>query len=63
MEKALMEIPMLAGYMEMSAWRIRWHITPMGFKQLKPRILEKYAALFGITVEALKHPDLENNLR
>ncbi|MCK9423823.1 MAG: hypothetical protein M0Q38_14630 [Bacteroidales bacterium] len=57
MEKALMEVPILAAYMEMSKWRIRWHLTPKGFKNLKPEILEKYASVFGIPVEEMKHPN------
>ncbi|MEI7982559.1 MAG: hypothetical protein WCI71_12975 [Bacteroidota bacterium] len=55
MERVLMEIPILAAYMEMGKWRIRRHLTPKGFKKLKPEILEKYASVFGITVEQLKN--------
>jgi len=58
MEKTLMEIPILADYMEMGKWRIRKHMKPKGFNKLKPEILEKYASIFGISVDALKNPEL-----
>ena len=58
MEKSLMEVPMLAAYMEMGKWRIRRHMKPKGFKKLKPETLEKYASVFGISVDLLKNPEL-----
>lgn len=61
MEKALMEVPILSAYMEISKWRIKWHLTPTGFKKLKPDILGKYASVFGIPVEELKNPNFKIN--
>jgi len=57
MEKILMEVPMLAAYMELPKWRVRRHLKSKVFKKLKPVILTKYAAIFGIPVEQLKNPD------
>jgi hypothetical protein len=57
MEKILMEVPMLAAYMELPKWRVRRHMKSSVFKRLKPAILEKYAEVFGITVEELVKPE------
>ena len=62
MEKHLMEIPMLAEYMEISSWRVRWHLTPFGFKRMKRSLRERYASVFGITAETLEHPDFTNTI-
>jgi hypothetical protein len=56
MEKILMEVPMLAAYMEMPKWRVKRHLKSGVFKKLKPEILVKYAAIFEITVDELKKP-------
>lgn len=61
MEKMLMEVPMLAGYMEIAGWRVRRHLKPSVFRKLSPRMLEKYATVFGITVAELKQPDFLND--
>ncbi len=57
MEKILMEVPMLAAYMEIPKWRVRRHMKSKVFKKLKPEILEKYAAVFSISVDQLTNPD------
>ncbi|MCK9219813.1 MAG: hypothetical protein M0P47_07170 [Bacteroidales bacterium] len=56
MEKALMEVPMLAAYMEIWSWRVKHHLKPKGFNKLKPELLKKYASIFNIPVEELKNP-------
>ncbi len=56
MERILMEVPMLAAYMEISKWRVRRHMKPGVFKKLSPETLAKYASVFDITVEELKNP-------
>ena len=61
MEKILMEVPMLAAYMEISKWRVKRHMKSKVFKKLKPEILSKYAAIFEIPVEQLINPDFLNN--
>ena len=57
MEKILMEVPMLAAYMEMPKWRVRRHLRMKVFKKLKPEILAKYAEIFVIRIEELTNPD------
>jgi hypothetical protein len=57
MEKILMEVPMLAAYMDLPKWRVRRHLKSKVFKKLKPEMLAKYAAVFVIPVEQLKNPD------
>jgi len=57
MEKILMEVPMLAAYMDLSKWRVKRHMKSKVFKKLKPEILTKYAEVFGISVEELTHPE------
>jgi len=57
MEKVLMEVPMLADYMEMPKWRIRRHLKQKGFMKLTPNILKKYASVFDIPVEKLVLPE------
>ena len=57
MEKILMEVPMLAAYMDISKWRVKRHMRSSVFKKLKPEILEKYAAIFGIPTYQLIKPD------
>jgi len=57
MEKILMEVPMLAAYMEISKWRIKRHMKNKVFKKLKPEVLKKYASVFNIPVEKLTKPD------
>jgi hypothetical protein len=57
MEKILMEVPMLAAYMEISSWRVKRHLKSRVFKKLKPETLQKYAGIFGITVEELVKPE------
>ena len=57
MEKILMEVPMLAAYMEMPKWRVKRHMKSRVFKKLKPEILAKYAGVFDIPVDQLTNPD------
>jgi hypothetical protein len=57
MERILMEVPMLAAYMEISKWRVRRHLKPSVFSKLKPSTMAKYAAVFDIKIEELTQPD------
>ncbi len=61
MEKRLLEVPMLAAYMEIGAWRVRRHLKPGVFKKLSQPTLKKYADIFGITVEQLTSLDFIKN--
>ena len=57
MEKILMEVPMLAAYMDISKWRVKRHMKQRVFQKLKPETLAKYAEIFGITVAELTNSD------
>jgi hypothetical protein len=54
MEKNLMTITILASYMKISPIRVWWHLKPVGFRNLKPSILEQYSKVFKIPVKSLK---------
>jgi len=60
MEKLLMEVPMLAAYMEMPKWRVKRHLKPKVFTKLSQEKLAKYAGIFEITVDQLTNPDFLN---
>nr|WP_319494259.1 hypothetical protein [uncultured Desulfobacter sp.] len=49
-----MDIRLLAQYMGLYCWQVRRHLKPAVFKKLKPGVLEKYAALFNVSVDGLK---------
>nr|WP_319395701.1 hypothetical protein [uncultured Desulfobacter sp.] len=53
-----MDVRLLAQYMGLYCWQVRRHLKPAVFKKLKPGVLEKYAALFNVSVDGLKRlPD------
>lgn len=57
----LMDVGLLASYVRMSRWRVRRHLKPQVFNRLKPKIMKRYADLFGLSVDELgKIPDLNN---
>jgi hypothetical protein len=55
-EKNLMDIPLLASYVDKWQWQVKRHMKPEIFKTLSKEMLEKYAFVFKISVE-----DLINN--
>ena len=54
MKKNLMDVALLARYAGKWQWQVRRHFKPAVFNSLPPAMLEKYAAVFNITVEELK---------
>ncbi|MDI1356468.1 MAG: hypothetical protein PSX36_16240 [bacterium] len=54
MEWRLMDIDILSAYTGLWKWQIRRHLKPEVFQKLGPRLLEKYARAFNITIEDLK---------
>jgi len=60
MEMRLMEVPMLAAYMELPKWRVKRHMKPKIFTKLSQEKLAKYAGIFEITVDQLTNPDFLN---
>lgn len=53
--KHQMDLGLLARYVCMSRWRVRRHRAPKVFSKLPERILQKYAAVFGISMYELKN--------
>lgn len=57
MELHKMDVGILASYVGLWQWRVKRHFRPAVFKKLKPKILQKYAEVFDISVEELKKGD------
>lgn len=55
MELSKMDLPILASYVGLWKWRVKRHFKPSVFKKLSPKILEKYADVFDISVEELQN--------
>ncbi len=55
MQKALMDVPLLASYMGKWQWSIKRHLKPKGFAGLSEATLAAYAQVFNISAEELKH--------
>ncbi len=53
MAKNQMNVTLLADYVELSKWKVKKHLKPKGFKNLKPEQLENYAKVFNISVGEL----------
>ena len=53
MEKSIMDVSILASYIELPKWKVKKHLKPKGFKKLKQEQLENYAKIFEISVENL----------
>lgn len=54
MELNKMDLPILASYVGLWQWRVKRHFKPSVFKKLSQKTLEKYAAVFDISVDELK---------
>ena len=53
MEKSIMDVSILASYIELPKWKVKRHLKPKGFKKLKQELLENYAKIFEISVDDL----------
>ncbi len=53
MEVNMMDIPLLAKYMNKFQWQVRRHLQPAIFKQLSAETIQQYAFIFKISVTAL----------
>lgn len=51
-----MDISLLSQYAKVTKWRVRRHLKPEVFAKLDPRILQRYAKVFNISVEQLLSP-------
>jgi hypothetical protein len=54
MEKALMDISILADYSGFWKWQIKQHLKPEVFKTLSDKKLQRYAEVFNVSIAELK---------
>ncbi len=55
-EKNIMDIGLVAQYMNMWKWTIKKHLKPRNFAKLNDSTLEKYAKVFNVSKEELLAP-------
>lgn len=55
MAKCLFEPSVLAKYVGKWTWQVKRHFKPAVFAKLDEKMLSKYADVFGISVDELKH--------
>jgi hypothetical protein len=53
MELNIMDLAILANYMELPKWKVRRHLRMKGFRKLSPGMLAKYAEALNITATEL----------
>src|SRR5690606_38734215 len=58
MELHKMDVGILASYVGFWQWKVKRHFKPLVFKNLSEKTLQKYAAVFEISVEELKSMSL-----
>jgi hypothetical protein len=54
MEKALMDLEILAGYTGFWQWQVKRHLKPDVFNSLPENKLQKYADVFSVSIADLK---------
>ena len=54
MQKNLMDVKILSQYAGFSSWKVKRHLKPRFFNSLDESVLQRYAAVFNMTVEQLK---------
>jgi len=55
MEKNIMDIRLLADYVDLSKRKVRKHLKPEQFNRLDDNILQRYADIFEISLSELKN--------
>lgn len=55
MELHKMDLGILASYVGIWKWFVKQHFKPSAFKKLSAKTLQKYADVFDITIDELKH--------
>ena len=55
MELHKMDISILSSYVGLWKWRVKRHFKPKVFATLSDKILQKYAAIFSISIEDLRN--------
>ncbi len=60
-EKNIMDVRLVASYMGIWRWKVKRHMKPSVFRKLDYDILEKYAEVFGVSIEQLMDIRLVEN--
>ncbi|MDB2606326.1 hypothetical protein N9Y48_00970 [Zobellia sp.] len=55
MELHKMDVPILSSYVGLWQWHVKRHFKPKIFQKLNQKTLQKYADVFEISIEELKH--------
>jgi hypothetical protein len=55
MEKSIMNLKLLADYVELPKRKVKKHLKPGRFAQLNDEILQRYAVTFEISLDELKN--------
>lgn len=61
MELNMMDVPTLAAYTGFWGWTVKRHLKPGVFNSLAENKLQKYADLFGVSIESLKNMKPDEN--
>ena len=61
MELNLMELSILSDYTGFWRWTVKRHLKPSVFEKLSQAKLQKYAEVFGVTVEQFKKCEVSEN--
>jgi len=56
MEFHRMDVPLLASYAGIHRWCVKRHFHPRRFQKLRTKTLQRYADVFGITIDQLVAP-------
>lgn len=59
MESKIMDVGILSSYTGFWKWTIKRHLKPSVFSKLPDHTLQKYAALFEVSMAELKNPFLQ----
>jgi hypothetical protein len=55
MEKNIMDVKLLADYVDLPKRKVRKHLVPENFSRLEEAILARYAETFGIVTDELRN--------
>jgi hypothetical protein len=55
MEKNIMDVKLLADYVDLTRRKVRKHLKPENFSRLEEDILARYSETFGITMDELRN--------
>jgi hypothetical protein len=59
MHKEIMDVRILAEYVNMPRWRVKRHLNPSNFNKLSDDILQRYVNIFKLeNIDDLKHFDI-----